>query len=186
MQYEIKHIHEDLGVSIVYVTHDQSEALTLSNRIAVFNDGIIEQLAAPADLYEKPENTFVAQFIGESNSLTGTVREMENSHCLVDLDGGGEVRALRVNVNAVGERTTLSLRPERVEVNPPEGKFPNVFEGRVEELIYLGDHIRTRASVCGRDDFIVKIPNAAHHAALKEGETATFGWTMEDCRALDG
>jgi putative spermidine/putrescine transport system ATP-binding protein len=111
---------------------------------------------------------------------------MENSHCLVDLDGGGEVRALRVNVNAVGERTTLSLRPERVEVNPPEGKFPNVFEGRVEELIYLGDHIRTRASVCGRDDFIVKIPNAAHHAALKEGETATFGWTMEDCRALDG
>ena len=186
MQYEIKHIHEDLGVSIVYVTHDQSEALTLSNRIAVFNDGIIEQLAAPADLYEKPENTFVAQFIGESNSLTGMVREMENSHCLVDLDGGGEVRALRVNVNAVGERTTLSLRPERVEVNPPEGKFPNVFEGRVEELIYLGDHIRTRASVCGRDDFIVKIPNAAHHPALKEGETATFGWTMEDCRALDG
>jgi len=186
MQYEIKHIHENLGVSIVYVTHDQSEALTLSNRIAVFNDGIIEQLAAPADLYEKPENTFVAQFIGESNSLTGTVREMENSHCLVDLDGGGEVRALRVNVNAVGERTTLSLRPERVEVNPPEGKFPNVFEGRVEELIYLGDHIRTRASVCGRDDFIVKIPNAAHHTALKEGETATFGWTMEDCRALDG
>ena len=137
MQYEIKHIHEDLGVSIVYVTHDQSEALTMSNRIAVFNDGIIQQLAAPADLYEKPENTFVAQFIGESNSLIGTVREIDNGHCLVGLDDGGEVRALRINVNAVGERTTLSLRPERVEVNPPEGKFPNVFEGRVEELILM-------------------------------------------------
>ena len=73
MQYEIKHIHENLGVTVVYVTHDQSEALTMSNRIAVFDDGIIQQLADPVTLYEKPDNAFVAQFIGENNRLNGTV-----------------------------------------------------------------------------------------------------------------
>ena len=72
MQYEIKHIHENLGVTVVYVTHDQSEALTMSNRVAVFNDGVIQQLASPDDLYERPENAFVAQFIGENNTLNGT------------------------------------------------------------------------------------------------------------------
>ncbi len=185
MQYEIKHIHESLGVTIVYVTHDQSEALTMSNRIAVFNDGIIQQLAAPDDLYERPENAFVAQFIGENNKLTGTVRDIDGNACRIELDDGNDVMALKVNVGAVGERATLSLRPERIEVNPPEGKFPNVFEGKVEELIYLGDHIRTRASVCGHDDFIVKVPNASDHASLSEGETVKFGWTVEDCRALD-
>ena len=69
MQYEIKHIHETLNVTVGYVTHDQSEALTMSNRIAVFNDGIIQQLAPPEDLYELPENAFVAKFIGENNTL---------------------------------------------------------------------------------------------------------------------
>jgi putative spermidine/putrescine transport system ATP-binding protein len=185
MQYEIKHIHETLGVTMVYVTHDQSEALTMSNRIAVFDDGVIQQLAAPDDLYERPENAFVAQFIGENNTLNGTVRELNGSACRIELDNGGEVQALKVNVSAAGERSTLSLRPERVEVNPPEGKYPNVFEGKVEELIYLGDHIRTRANVCGHDDFIVKVPNASGHAALREGDTVKFGWLAEDCRALD-
>ena len=185
MQLEIKHIHESLGVTVVYVTHDQSEALTMSNRIAVFNDGVIQQLAVPEALYEAPENAFVAQFIGENNRMTGTVREINGQSCRIELDNGGELHALKVNVNAAGERTTLSLRPERVEVNPPEGKYPNVFEGRVQELIYLGDHIRTRATVCGHDDFVVKIPNASGHAALKEGDVAKFGWTVEDCRALD-
>ena len=186
MQYEIKHLHERLGITVVYVTHDQSEALTMSNRIAVFNDGVIQQLAGPEDLYEKPENAFVAQFIGENNKLTGLVRQIENGNCLIELDDGSEVKALPVNISQVGERTSLSLRPERVEVNPPEGKFPNVFEGRVEELIYLGDHIRTRATVCGHDDFIVKVPNTSGHVALQEGATVKFGWMAEDCRALDG
>ena len=186
MQFEIKHIHERLGVTVVYVTHDQSEALTMSNRIAVFNDGVIQQLAPPAELYEKPENAFVAQFIGENNRLHGSVRSIANSVCDVELDDGSYVKSLRINVSQVGERSTLSLRPERIEVNPDPGKYPNVFEGTVEELIYLGDHIRTRVSLCGHDDFVVKIPNSAHHSALSEGDTAQFGWAPEDCRALDG
>ena len=86
MQYEIKHIHENLGVTIVYVTHDQSEALTMSNRIAVFNDGIIQQLASPEQLYEAPENAFVAQFIGENNTLRGKVSDMNDTTCKVTLE----------------------------------------------------------------------------------------------------
>jgi putative spermidine/putrescine transport system ATP-binding protein len=185
MQYEIKHIHETLGVSVVYVTHDQSEALTMSNRIAVFDDGVIQQLSTPAELYERPQNAFVAGFIGENNRLMGTVREVNGETCTVEVDGGGVVEALPVKVAGVGERATLSLRPERVTINPENGSMPNMFEGTVEELIYLGDHIRSRISVCGHDDFIVKVPNAAGHAALKEQATVTVGWKKEDCRALD-
>ena len=185
MQYEIKHIHENLQVTVVYVTHDQAEALTMSNRICVFNDGVVQQLATPEDLYERPENAFVAQFIGENNTLKGSVTDQNSETCHVQVDDGGDVQALKVNVDGVGSRTTLSLRPERVEVNPEAGKYPNEFEGRIEELIYLGDHIRTRASVCGRDDFIVKIPNATRHAVLQEGDVVKFGWSVEDCRALD-
>ncbi len=185
MQYEIKHIHENLGVTIVYVTHDQAEALTLSNRIAVFNDGIIQQLATPDTLYEEPENAFVAQFIGENNKLLGTVKEINATSCTVEVEGGDIIEALVVNVSATGERTTLSVRPERVQISPPDGALPNVFEGRVEELIYLGDHIRTRMSACGNSDFIVKVPNASGHASLRAGDNIKVGWAIEDCRALD-
>ncbi len=185
MQYEIKHIHEELGVTMVYVTHDQSEALTMSNRIAVFEDGIIQQLASPVDLYEHPDNAFVAGFIGENNKLMGTVKAFEGKNCVVGLDGGGTVKTLKVNVDNVGDRTTLSLRPERVVINPQAGSVPNVLTARVEELIYLGDHIRTRVNITGNDQFIVKIPNSAHHSILSEGKTVTLGWEAQDCRALD-
>ena len=185
MQYEIKHIHESLGVSVVYVTHDQSEALTMSNRIAVFDDGVIQQLATPESLYEKPENAFVAGFIGENNRLMGRVTEMNGQSCSVEVDAGGSVQALAINVDGVGTRTTLSLRPERVTINPAEGSCPNVFDAKVEELIYLGDHMRTRVSVCGHDDFIVKVPNSSGNINLTPGETVKVGWMAEDCRALD-
>ena len=186
MQFEIKHLHEDLGITMVYVTHDQSEALTMSNRIAVFDDGIVQQLATPPKLYEEPVNAFVAYFIGENNRLYGKVTELSEDRCTVELEeNGGVVQAKPVNVAGQGERTTLSLRPERVQVNPPEGECDNVLEGTVRELIYLGDHIRTRASVGGNDEFVVKIPNAQGHARLEEGATVRFGWAAEDCRALD-
>ncbi len=186
MQYEIKHIHENLGISMVYVTHDQSEALTMSNRIAVFDDGVIQQLDTPDGLYERPRNAFVAGFIGENNRLFGTVTGIDGDVCEVELDhGAGRVKARRVNVDSVGARTTLSLRPERVTIAPVDGRFENTATGRVEELIYLGDHIRTRTSVAHNDGFIVKVPNAHGHAVLKKGTTVTLGWATEDCRALD-
>ena len=184
MQYEIKHLHERLGVTVVYVTHDQSEALTMSNRIAVLNHGVIQQVATPQVLYERPENAFVAQFIGENNRLLGTVREVNGQTCVVAVEGG-EVRALAVNIDGIGSRSTLSLRPERVLIDPGPGRCPNLFEARVEELIYHGDHTRTRVRACGRDDFIIKVPNAAGSRPLTVGETITIGWHLEDCRALD-
>jgi len=174
MQYEIKHIHENLGVTVVYVTHDQSEALTMSNRIAVFNDGVIQQLSSPDTLYELPENSFVAQFIGENNKLGGRISAVDGAEARVSIDGAGEVRALAINCGAAGSRTMLSIRPERVLID--DESAPNRMTGRVVELIYLGDHIRCRMEVADHDDFIVKVPNSARHAVLKVGETATIGW----------
>ena len=184
MQYEIKHIHERIGITVVYVTHDQSEALTMSNRIAVFDEGVIQQLSTPDILYEKPENSFVAQFIGENNRMTGSIKSIGDKYCEVDLDGGGTVKALKVNIGSVGERTQLSVRPERVSVNIGEKSDENYFKGDVKELIYLGDHIRARIEVCGNDEFIVKIPNEGN-VNLKEGASIDLHWQAEDIRALD-
>ncbi len=185
MQYEIKHIHDELNVTVVYVTHDQSEAMTMSNRVAVFDDGVIQQLSTPDVLYEEPENAFVAQFIGENNKISGEVLELAEDRCTVKVDSGEIVKALKVNVDKTGARTTLSLRPERVTLNPAAGNLENIFEGTVRELIYLGDHLRTRINVCGNDDFIVKVPNAAGRIKIGKGEKINVGWTSEDCRALD-
>ena len=103
----------------------------------------------------------------------------------VDIDSGGVVHANKINVEGVGQRTTLSLRPERVVVSPEAGSLPNIFTAKAEELIYLGDHIRTRFTVLGHDDFICKIPNSAGLINLQEGDSVTIGWNVEDCRALD-
>jgi putative spermidine/putrescine transport system ATP-binding protein len=183
MQYEIKHIHESLGITVVYVTHDQSEALTMSDRIAVFDDGVIQQLADPTTLYERPENAFVARFIGENNTLGGKVTGIDGTTATVELDGGPTVRALAVNCGAVGTKTMLSVRPERILIG--DASAPNALEARVVELIYLGDHIRCRMEVAGNDTFIVKVPNSHAHAALNIGEVTPIGWVTEDCRALD-
>jgi putative spermidine/putrescine transport system ATP-binding protein len=118
--------------------------------------------------------------------LNGTVKEMKDGHCMVQLDDdAGIVEALTVNVSDTGDRTTLSLRPERAIVNPPEGEYPNLFEATVQEVIYMGDHLRTRVELCGHDDFVIKIPNNQDHDSLKRGQTVRVGWRADDCRALD-
>ena len=184
MQYEIKHIHENLGVSVVYVTHDQSEALTMSDRVAVFNDGVVQQLSSPQALYERPENSFVAQFIGENNKLNGKIEGMDGDICAVRLEDGNSIYALGVNVQT-GDNTTLSIRPERVVVNPKAKQVDSKLNGKIAELIYLGDHIRARMSVSGNDEFIVKVPNNEHSVSLSEGDEVVVGWRANDCRALD-
>jgi len=185
MQYEIKHIHENLGVTVVYVTHDQSEALTMSDRIAVFEDGVIQQLSSPNDLYEKPDNSFVAQFIGENNRINGEITSVDGDVCTVRLDSGESVAAQKVVAGANGTRTTLSIRPERVELEPVAGSVPVSIPGKIEELIYLGDHIRVRMSVAGTSEFIVKVRNSAGRKKLNTGQQTSVGWNPEDCRALD-
>ena len=185
MQYEIKHIHGNIGITVVYVTHDQSEALTMSNRIAVFNDGKIQQISTPDVLYEKPENAFVAQFIGENNQLKGKVKSINGNMCTVTTDKGDEIKSLKVNINTVGDASTVSLRPERVEINSTDSNLENSFNAKVKELIYLGDHIRTRVEVCGNDQFIVKVPNSYKGTDLKEGVSVKLSWRASDSRALD-
>jgi putative spermidine/putrescine transport system ATP-binding protein len=182
MQFEIKRIADNLGITVVYVTHDQTEALTMSDRVAVFEDGRIQQLAPPEDLYERPDNSFVAQFIGENNKLHGTVQSISGDIASVVLDNGQITQALAVNCGAAGNATEISIRPERVNIG---AQGANVTEARVLELIYLGDHIRCRLDVHGNDEFVVKVPNSAGHEHLSVGEVAKINWAPEDARALD-
>ena len=184
LQYEIRRIHRDLGVTVLYVTHDQQEALVMSDRVAVFQAGRIEQVASPEGLYEEPERSFVARFIGENNRLAGRVTSITDEICDVDV-GGETIRALRVAPCGPGDATTLSIRPERVAVAPAPGLYTNEFEARIEDMTFLGDHLRLRLSVCGSSEFIVKIPNVVGHGAVIEGDRIRIGWTPTDCRVLD-
>ena len=185
MQYEIRRIHRTLGVTVVYVTHDQQEAMVMSDRIAVLRGGVVEQIAAPEGLYEEPERAFVARFIGENNQLHGRVTGMLDSDVCEVETGGEEVRALKVAPCGVGDDVTLSIRPERVAINPEPGSYRNEVSGTVEDLTFLGDHLRIRLTACGRTDFIATIPNILGHGGLLEGDDVRIGWTVSDCRALD-
>ncbi len=186
MQFEITDLAHRLGITVVYVTHDQTEALTMSDRVAVFDDGRIQQIAPPDELYESPQNSFVAQFIGENNTLEGTVKELSEGLALVQLDDGEMVDCMPVNVSKVGERTKVSIRPERVEFQKERLKDgAHMLKATVKEFIYMGDVFRTRLSVAGNDDFIIKSRNAPDQVRLKPGQQIEIGWLHEDCRALD-
>ncbi|WP_341212026.1 ABC transporter ATP-binding protein [uncultured Limimaricola sp.] len=186
LQFEITDLAHRLGITVVYVTHDQTEALTMSDRVAVFDDGRIQQLAPPDELYEKPQNSFVAQFIGENNTLEGVIEKIDASSCLVRLDDGELIDALPVNVHEVGQRTRVSIRPERVESNPERlTEGAHTLPATVQEFIYMGDTFRTRLRVAGQDDFIMKTRNAPDQPRLKPGQEIRIGWHAEDCRALD-
>ena len=186
MQFEITNLAHQLGITTVYVTHDQTEALTMSDRVAVFDDGRIQQLAPPDVLYEKPENSFVAQFIGENNTLLGKIEKIEGGTCTVRLDDGEIIDAVPVNVDQVGQRTRVSIRPERVEYNKDRlTPGAHTIHAEVLEFIYMGDIYRTRLRVAGNEDFIIKTRNAPDQRRLQPGEKIEIGWRSEDCRALD-
>lgn len=186
MQFEITHLAHNLGITVVYVTHDQTEALTMSDRVAVFDDGRIQQLAPPDKLYEEPENSFVAQFIGENNTLEGVVKEINGDRAVVQLDGGDLIDCKPINVSTPGERTRVSIRPERVEYNKDRlSADAHTLKAEVLEFIYMGDIFRTRLRVAGNDEFIIKTRNAPDQTRLKPGEQIEIGWLPQDCRALD-
>ena len=186
MQFEITNLAHALGITVVYVTHDQTEALTMSDRVAVFNDGRIQQLASPDSLYEEPENSFVAQFIGENNTLDGEVKNLSKNMAVVQLDDGSLIDCKPVNVEKVGDRTKVSIRPERVEYNKKRiKKQAHTLTAEVLEFIYMGDIFRTRLRVAGNDDFIIKTRNAPDQQRLTAGQQIEIGWLPKDCRALD-
>ncbi|GGX38557.1 polyamine-transporting ATPase [Tateyamaria omphalii] len=186
LQFEITRLAHDLGITTVYVTHDQTEALTMSDRVAVFDDGRIQQLAPPDQLYEEPENSFVAQFIGENNTLLGKVSKIAGDQCEVTLDDGEIIDAKPVNVTEVGQRTRVSIRPERVEMNKERlSPDAHTLKAEVLEFIYMGDIFRTRLRVAGNDDFVIKTRNAPDQVRLTPGTQIDIGWLPQDCRALD-
>jgi putative spermidine/putrescine transport system ATP-binding protein len=191
MQYEIKDIHARLGVTFVYVTHDQTEALTMSDRIAVFDAGTIQQLSDPATLYERPQTRFVAGFIGENNRLDGTVENVDGEHVAVRLASGAMVRARPVGKDAgkPGAAVVLSLRPERLTLLAGGAQAQNTLAATVSQIVYVGDHIRVVCAVDGPQrptgQLIVKIPNNSGSLDLAVGAPALIGWRTEDCLALD-
>lgn len=182
LQLEIKHIQQQLGVTVVYVTHDQSEALTMSDRIAVFDRGRIRQLASPREIYEEPANDFVAQFVGQNNRLEGTIAAVESEHCTVRMQGDLIVRARLAGTAAPGDRVSVCVRPERILLEP-QPDVPNVFDARVEDLIYHGDHVRVRLALKGGSSVMLKADRSAADG-LFIGTAVTIGWLVDSCRAF--
>ena len=183
MQLEIKHLHARLGINVVYVTHDQSEALTMSDRVGVFNDGTLQQVATPEALYEAPANPFVATFIGENNAIAGEVVAISGERCRIRTADGAVIEAIAGEGLSQGAKTTLVLRPERIALSP-DGESFNRFPAKVEELIYHGDHLRLRVRTCGCDDVRVKIAASEASIPLTPGAEIGIGWRAEHCRAL--
>jgi putative spermidine/putrescine transport system ATP-binding protein len=184
MQYELKHLHRRLGVTMVYVTHDQIEAMTMSDRVAVFSSGKLRQVAEPRRLYEEPDSLFVAQFLGESNALAATVERRDGGQCAATLLGGETIVATAVGACVAGGRVDLVLRPEKVALGTAARACINRFPARVVEATFLGDQVRVRLAALGQEDFVLKLPNAAGQSALEPGATVEIGWRTEDCRAL--
>ena len=184
MQYEIRRIQRSLGITCIYVTHDQEEAMVLSDRVAVFRAGRLEQVDSPEGLYEEPRRSFVARFVGESNRVLGRVEAIRGSVCEVRV-GSRLVHALQVTPEAPGERTTLSVRPERVALAPRAGRFKNEYTGVLEEVTFLGERLRLVVSVFGRRDITLSIPNTVGHGGVLRGDRVRIGWATADCRALD-
>ncbi len=139
MQLELKHLQMTVGITFIYVTHDQEEALTMSDRIAVMNAGRVLQVGSPVEIYERPASRFVADFIGETNFLVGQVDEIDGETATVLLSGG---RRLRVPIDrplAARSEVTVAVRPEKMRILPVEAPGANgVLTGRVEEVIYIG------------------------------------------------
>ena len=162
MQIELKDLHRQLGVTFVYVTHDQSEALTMSDRVAVFNDGAIQQVDVVDRMYEAPANRFVAGFIGDSTMLRGTVRATDAERCGIVLTDGRVLTGLNVNAASVGSAVEAGIRPERIVLHrQAPGERTNVLQAHVASVIYFGDHLRLLCNVGeGQSDATVKLPLA--------------------------
>jgi len=145
MLIELDVIHDEVGTTFLYVTHDQGEAMSLSDRISVMNLGRIEQTGTPAEIYEAPRSSFVAAFIGDTNFFEGQVAEVTGEYSRVSLDGFPDVLCFNDKQIGVGQPVFLSIRPEKFRVareRPSESNRHNAVPGKVEDVIYLGNHTK--------------------------------------------
>ena len=162
MQIELKALHRRLGVTFVYVTPAQAEALTMSDRVAVFNDGRIQQIDRVDRLYETPVNRFVANFVGDNAVLQAKVHATNGDTCDVVLPSGERLQGINVNRAGVGDAVQCSVRPERIEL--AEAARPNTVSGTVMDIIYFGDHLRLRCKLPSEAEVMVKL--ALGHSAV--------------------
>ena len=156
----------------------------MSDRVAVFNDGMVQQIDDPRTIYEQPDTSFVANFIGENNTLHGTITAAAGENCRVSLDIGGVVEARAVNIDGVGNRTSLSVRPERLQLAAAAADCPNQLSVQVEEKIYGGDHSLVALRHASGAAMVAKV-TAAEAVEISPGQQLTIGWQSAHCRALD-
>lgn len=147
MRSEIRHIQKQIGITSVYVTHDQIEAMTMSDRIVVMNEGRVEQVGSPTDIYRRPSNRFVADFIGRANFVKGMVRGVEDGRLTIDTLGSTLSVAAASNSFRIGQDVTLVVRPEMVMIDPPANSHA---EGIVREAAYLGSMVEYEVEVDGQ------------------------------------
>ena len=180
MKIEIKMLHNDIGATILFVTHDQEEALTLSDRIAVFNDGKIVQLGTPDELYHQPANHFVADFIGETNLLTGKVSSVADQQCRAALTNGLEIIGdLRDGMKPPTDWATYTLRLEKITVGNGAANCTNQMTGTVKEFLFIGDSTKYLIRLAEDLDIKVKLPETgmSRHAV---GDEVRVGWNAND------
>ena len=186
LQVELKRIQRDVGITFIYVTHDQEEALTMSDRIAVMNRGVVEQVSDPETVYERPATTFVAGFIGVSNLMPGEVISANGAGAQLRLDAGPTVQTPDAGVARTGERAHAVVRPEKLVLTPagestPEGR-PSV-EGQVESSLYLGTATQMVVRLGDGTRMTVLVPNADAEARRElpaAGDGARLSWSDEN------
>jgi spermidine/putrescine ABC transporter ATP-binding subunit len=183
LQLEMRRLHADLGITFIYVTHDQEEALTMSDRIAVMNDGKVAQIGRPEDLYDRPTSRFVAGFIGESNFLPAIVRDMEDGVVVAECEGV-LIRAICPARPASGAKVTLTTRPERLRF--ADGPLTNSETSQnrmsvtVTEAVFAGERCRYLLQAADGTPMVLKEPSSAAIRRRSVGERAEIAWSVAD------
>jgi spermidine/putrescine ABC transporter ATP-binding subunit len=179
MQTEIKRIQREVGITVIYVTHDQEEALNMSDRIAVMNSGKIEQIDDPREIYERPKNWFVADFIGEANVIEGVILKTEQPLATVRIWEQIEVKALNPVHKIAASNVGVVIRPERIKLLFGNQQTDNCYNGNVLEASYSGQLLRYTIGVENGGSIFVKEHNRGQ-PIQKLGEKIRVGWNFED------
>jgi spermidine/putrescine transport system ATP-binding protein len=190
MRFELKRIQRELGITTVYVTHDQEEALSMSDRILVMNEGEAEQIGSPLEIYNEPASEFVADFIGETNLLHGSVAERTNGHVELGLDDVDR-RRVRVAADTIvsgdfrsGNEVVLNLRPEDLRLGSSEDDDANVFEGTVREKTFVGSATRFLVAVDG-EEILVEATGRKAQTQYDVGSSVDVAWNPDDCIVIE-
>src|SRR5262245_53092518 len=185
MQLEVKHLQRRLGITALFVTHDQEEALVLSDRIAVMNGGSIEQIGPPAEVYSRPANRFVADFIGESNIYRGKVATSSVGTLTVTLSSGQTFVAHGASPRPIGAEVGLVLRPEAPTRLANRDGADNVASGCIEDVVYVGDAIKYAIRLDGGGEMVVRWPFYGNETPLGVGEPLRIGWAGDLLHVVD-